>query len=126
VSSLLGNVPLAGFSENMALAVNLLSLSAQVEAVKPLRYTPAGLPALDIELSHESSVSDNGQQRQIKLVVRALATGGLAESLARQSVGSMWQFSGFLAASRSKPVISKTLVFHIQSFQPFLPDINVT
>jgi len=98
-------------------AANHFALTAQIESLKALRYTPAGLPALDMELVHESSVSEAGQARQISMVVRAIALGSLAESLSRQSVGSLWRFTGFLAAARSKPQPSKVLVFHIQSFQ---------
>jgi len=92
-------------------------LTARIDSLKALRYTPAGLPALDMELVHESEVSEAGQGRQVKLVVKAVALGSLAESLGKQAVGSPWRFTGFLAASRSKPQPSKTLVFHIQSFQ---------
>jgi len=97
---------------------NHFVLTAQIESLKALRYTPAGLPALDMELVHESDVSEAGQNRQIKLVVRAVALGSLAESLGKQAVGSQWRFTGFMAASRNKPQPSKQLVFHIQSFQP--------
>ena len=96
---------------------NCFNLTAQIESLKALRYTPAGLPALDLELVHESDVSEAGQTRQVKLVVKAVALGGLAESLVKQTVGSLWRFSGFLAASRNRPQPSRTLVFHIQSFQ---------
>lgn len=95
---------------------NNLALIAQIESLKALRYTPAGLPALDIELVHESEVSEAGQMRQVKLAIKAVALGSLAESLAKQHVGSKWRFSGFLAASRNKPQPSRQLVFHIQSF----------
>ena len=100
-----------------SVSVNQLTLTAQIESAKALRYTPAGLPALDMELLHESDLLEAGQKRQIKLVVKAVALGSLAESLVKQAVGSQWRFSGFLAAARSKPQPSKTLVFHIQSFQ---------
>jgi len=96
---------------------NQFVLTAQIEALKALRYTPAGLPALDIELVHESEVTEAGQSRQIKLMVKAIALGSLAESLVKQTVGSAWCFTGFMAAFRSKPLPSKQLVFHIQSYQ---------
>jgi primosomal replication protein N len=88
-----------------------------------LRYTPAGLPVIDLKLEHESSVEQAGQIRQIKASMKAVAFGALAERLIRQSVGSVWQFKGFLAT----PLKSKHVVFHIQEFeqdlaQPSLPD----
>jgi primosomal replication protein N len=109
----------SGFSNHFA-------LSAQIDSLKTLRYTPAGLPALDLELSHESEVEEAGQKRQVKLVVKAVALGSLAEALVKQHVGSRWCFSGFLAASRNKPQPSRQLVFHIQAFQAevILPSIS--
>jgi len=97
---------------------NCFVLTAQIQALNALRYTPAGLPALDLELLHISEVSEAGQARHINMVVKAIALGSLAESLVRQAVGSAWQFKGFMAAFKSKPLPSKQLVFHIQSYQP--------
>ena len=78
-----------------------------------LRYTPAGLPALDIRLEHESLQREAGADRQVKASVKALAFGALAERLARQALGSVWRFQGFLATGRG----GKGLVFHIQDIQ---------
>jgi len=77
-----------------------------------LRYTPAGLPALDLKLEHESMVPEAGQDRQVKASVKAVAFGALAERLAKQAIGSVWCFSGFVATPRN----GKSLVFHIQEF----------
>ncbi len=78
-----------------------------------MRYTPAGLPALDIRLEHESLQREAGADRQVKASVKALAFGALAERLARQALGSVWKFQGFLATGRG----GKGLVFHIQDIQ---------
>ena len=78
-----------------------------------MRYTPSGLPALDIRLEHESLQREAGADRQVKASVKALAFGALAERLARQALGSVWRFQGFLATGRS----GKGLVFHIQDIQ---------
>ncbi len=88
-------------------------LTACIAEVQPLRYTPAGLPALDIRLEHESLQREAGANRQVKASVKALAFGALAERLARQALGSVWRFQGFLATRRS----GKGLVFHIQDIQ---------
>jgi len=77
-----------------------------------MRYTPAGLPALNLRLEHESQVEEAGGQRTVKVVVKAVAFGTLAERLAKQAIGSVWKFSGFLANARQ----GKSLVFHIQDF----------
>ena len=77
-----------------------------------MRYTPAGLPALDLKLEHESQVQEAEQGRLVKAVVKAVALGALAERLAQQAIGSSWCFSGFVASPRH----GKSLVFHIREF----------
>jgi primosomal replication protein N len=94
--------------------MNQVVLSACIVEASALRYTPAGLPALDLRLEHESQASEAGQQRQVKAAIKAVALGSVAEALGRQAVGSGWTFSGFLATPRN----GKHPVLHIQSFQP--------
>jgi primosomal replication protein N len=92
--------------------VNQLVLSARIAQASALRYTPAGLPALDFRLEHESEVTEAGQPRQVKAAISAVAFGSLAETLGRQAIGSSWKFTGFLATPRN----GKHPVLHIQSF----------
>ncbi len=77
-----------------------------------MRYTPAGIPALNFRLEHESETQEAGQTRQIKVAVKAVAFGALAERLAKQAIGSVWKFNGFLGNTRH----GKSIVFHIQEF----------
>jgi primosomal replication protein N len=93
---------------------NSLVLGACIAEAETMRYTPAGLPALNIRLEHESSVQEAGGSRIVKVVVKAVAFGTLAERLAKQAIGSVWQFTGFLAQARQ----GKSVVFHIQEFLP--------
>lgn len=97
-----------------ARASNRASLTASLEQVQPLRHTPSGLPALDMQLVHASTGQEAGGQRQIALTLRAVAFGTQAERLARQALGSLWDFQGFLAQGRN----GKGVVLHIQEFQP--------
>jgi len=92
--------------------VNQLVLSARIAEASALRYTPAGLPALDFSLEHESEITEAGQPRQVKVAVKAVAFGSIAETLGTQAIGSSWQFTGFLATPRN----GKHPVLHIQSF----------
>jgi primosomal replication protein N len=94
--------------------VNQTILSARIAEAQALRYTPAGLPALDLRLEHESALSEAGQQRTVKAAIKAVALGSVAETLGRQAIGSGWTFTGFLATPRN----GKFPVLHIQSFQP--------
>jgi primosomal replication protein N len=93
--------------------VNRTELTACIAEQSALRYTPAGLPALDLILEHASEVQEAGQMRKVQLKLRALAIGSLAERLAKQAVGSVWTFQGFLATPRQ----GKSVVLHIQEFQ---------
>jgi len=93
-------------------SLNQLLLTACIAEALPLRYTPAGVPALDLKLEHESSVPEAGQDRRVQALVRAVAFGATAERLAAQAIGSIWRFSGFVATPRN----AKSLVFHIQDF----------
>jgi primosomal replication protein N len=93
--------------------VNRTELNACIAEQAALRYTPAGLPALDLILEHASEVEEAGQMRKVQLKLRALAFGSLAERLVKQAVGSVWTFKGFLATPRQ----GKSVVFHIQEFQ---------
>jgi len=92
--------------------VNQLVLSACIAEVDALRYTPAGLPALDLRLEHESEMIEAGQARQVKVAVKAVAFGAMAEILGKRPIGSAGRFSGFLAAPRN----GKYPVLHIQEF----------
>jgi primosomal replication protein N len=93
--------------------VNHVVLTAYIVEVKPLRYTPAGLPALDLRIEHESIVEEAGQTRQVKATIKAVALGAIAERIGTQPIGSSWRFSGFLATPRN----GKLVVLHIQEFQ---------
>ena len=92
---------------------NHVVLTACIDELKVLRYTPAGLPALDLRLLHESSQMEAGSARKVSAAVKAVAFGALAERMARQAPGSIWKFRGFLATPRN----SKTVVLHIQDVQ---------
>jgi primosomal replication protein N len=93
--------------------VNRTELTACIAEQAALRYTPAGLPALDMILEHASEVQEAGQNRKVQLKIRALAIGSMAERLVKQAVGSVWTFKGFLATPRQ----GKSVVLHIQEFQ---------
>jgi primosomal replication protein N len=95
-----------------AAAANSLVLTACVAEIGSLRFTPAGLPAIDLRLEHESTVIEAAQPRQVKAALKAVAFGTVAERLARQSMGSLWRFQGFLAT----PGNGKHPVFHVQEF----------
>ena len=94
--------------------MNQVRLTARIAEASPLRYTPFGTPALNLVLEHESEVAEAGTTRQVKLTVRAVAFGALAESSAKAELGKPQLFTGFLINART----SKSIVFHIQEITP--------
>lgn len=91
--------------------MNRVLLTATVVELHPLRYTPAGVPALELGLEHESEVQEAGQPRRVTFLVRAIALGDNAHLLADSPLGCQLQLEGFLAAARKG---SSRLVLHIQ------------
>jgi primosomal replication protein N len=89
--------------------MNRLVLQAQVVERAAPRYTPAGLPAMDLVLKHESEVSEDGHARRVSLEIRAVAIGEITRQLGQVAVGSQARFAGFLAAARN----GRGIVFHV-------------
>jgi primosomal replication protein N len=89
--------------------VNRLLISATLLERQALRHTPAGLPALDVLLKHESELFQEGQARKVSLELKARAIGSTVQALAALAVGARADFAGFLAGSRN----GRGLVFHI-------------
>ncbi len=78
-----------------------------------MRYTPAGLPALDVGLKHESELSENGQPRKVSMEMRAVAIGEVTRSLAAMALGDAAVFAGFVTSARN----GRGLLFHITTVE---------
>jgi len=100
--------------------VNHVELTACIAELSPLRYTPAGIPAINFILEHESEILESGVARQVKLTLKAVAFGTLAEQTVRLTLGKAFRFTGFLINART----SKSVVFHIQAFENFEQVLN--
>ena len=74
-----------------------------------LRYTPAGLPALDMTLTHASEVEQAGHPRRVSLEIKAVAIGDITVPLGRLALGSQASFAGFLASARN----GRGSIFHV-------------
>ena len=86
-------------------------LAAQLIERGPLRYTPAGVEAMDCRLTQQTVAFEDGQPRRISLEIRALAIGAISRPLAAMALGSEGVFAGFLASARN----GRGLLFHITS-----------
>jgi len=82
--------------------MNRLVLRAAVVERGALRYTPAGLPALDLSLRHESQVTQNGMPRQVSMEIKARAVGDITKALNCIELGSTHGFAGFLGSQRKR------------------------
>jgi primosomal replication protein N len=93
--------------------MNRLVLSAQLVERAALRYTPAGLPALDLSLKHESEVTEDGQPRKISMEMKAVAIGAVTQPLLAQALGVEGLYAGFVTSARNK----RGLLFHVTSVE---------
>ncbi len=92
--------------------MNRVLLTARIIERQALRYTPAGLPALDLVLSHESDVTEAQLPRKVKLDVKAVAIGPVAQKLATQASDQAIDLEGFLGAPRN----GRGVLLHITDF----------
>jgi primosomal replication protein N len=93
--------------------MNRLVLAANLAERGALRYTPAGLPALDLVLAHQSSVSEDGQPRQVSFEIKAVAIGAVTRQLTPLDLGSPLMLGGFITSTRN----GRGLLFHITSVE---------
>lgn len=95
------------------LAGKLLELSS-------LRYTPAGIPALNFRIAHASEQIEAGTQRMVECEMPALALGQPALLLAGAKPGDGLRLSGFIAAKSLK---SRIPILHVNEIE-FLEGTN--
>ena len=76
-----------------------------------MRYTPAGLAALDLVLKHESTVTEDGQPRKVSMEIKSVAIGAITQAVIALELGRAGVFAGFLATARN----GRGLLFHITS-----------
>jgi primosomal replication protein N len=68
------------------------------------------LPALDLSLKHESTVTQDGQARKVSVEIKARAIGAeITQRLASIELGSEHGFAGFLGSQRN----GRGIVFHV-------------
>lgn len=100
--------------------MNRLVLAARLVERRALRYTPAGLPVLDLELKHESELSDDGQPRKVSMQIRAIAIGRITQALQHLALGDAGSYAGYLAPARN----GRGLLFHVTGFEPEANQFN--
>jgi len=88
---------------------NRVVLSGQIVAIDALRYTPAGIPALNLSINHRSRQVEAGMEREVECEVPVVALGDQAQQAARCKVGDGLKVQGFLARKSRN---SSYLVLH--------------
>ncbi|BEV73481.1 MULTISPECIES: primosomal replication protein N [unclassified Paludibacterium] len=90
---------------------NHLVLTATVEREEALRYTPAGLPVLEMWLRHHSKQNEAGFERDVTCEIQAVLIGKQAPLHAGKLAGNTVTLTGFLSQRSLK---NPRLVLHIE------------
>ncbi|WP_034411021.1 primosomal replication protein N [Derxia gummosa] len=98
---------------------NTVVLAAQIVERGQVRYTPAGVPVLELRLGHASQCIEAGAPRQVAFEAAAVALGPMALRADAAPAGCTLRFEGFLA---QKSLKSKTLVIHITNISAPVAD----
>ena len=88
-------------------------MTAAIVERSALRFTPAGLPALDVSLRHESEIVQLGEKRKVSVELRAKAIGEVTAVLQAAELGIEHEFNGFVGSQRN----GRGIVFHIQTIE---------
>ena len=93
---------------------NRLTIDATLAQRDPVRYTPAGIPALDCTLQHASTQEEAGGERKVECELHAVAFASVALALSRMRVGSELRCEGFLARRYRTGVTVAMHITHIE------------
>ncbi|WP_036665782.1 primosomal replication protein N [Paludibacterium yongneupense] len=90
---------------------NRLVLTATVAREDVLRYTPAGMPVLEMWLGHHSRQQEAGFERDVNCEIQAVLVGEIASRWAGKLVGRDVDVAGFISQRSMK---NPRLVLHIE------------
>ena len=96
------------------MACNRARICGRLADKGSLRYTPAGVALLSFKIVHRSEQQEEEGRRQVECEVPAMASGSIAESIAKWSNGSVVKGEGFLAR---KSRTDQQLVLHVQTIE---------
>lgn len=101
--------------ERGAAGTNRLAIAATLAKRDALRYTPAGVPAIDALLEHRSEQPEGGVMRRVDCELAAVAFGAVAEAIARIPPGTPVRCEGFLARRWRT---GSSLALHVDRIEP--------
>jgi primosomal replication protein N len=96
------------------LRLNRLELSGRLLELGALRYTPAGVAAIEFKVAHESEQDEAGGRRKVTAEIGAIAFETQARLLAGRPLGSEMRLQGFLSAKSKR---SKRLLLHVTNIE---------
>lgn len=76
--------------------MNRFVISGEVISLDALRYTPAGMPLLNVKLGHRSEQIEAGTKRLVRCEVPLILAGELAEAANSFKTGDKIKVHGFL------------------------------
>ncbi len=94
--------------------MNRLALDVTLAQRGDLRYTPAGIPAIDCTLHHVSVQAEAGGERRVDCDVFAVAFADVARRLADVPIGGELRCEGFLARRYRAGVTVALHITHIE------------
>ena len=95
---------------------NQFQLTAILHKIDVLRYTPAGIPVLDVLLQHESWQNENGNECRIFFELPARIIGQNAQAWQHQQ-GKKVIVTGFLAQKSQKIIRPMLRIQDIQEYK---------
>ena len=98
----------------MIVPANRVEISGVIMELKPLRYTPAGVPVVEFRLRHASVRAEAGATRKVEAEVEALAFEAQARLLSAGGLGRTLKAEGFLCAKSRR---SKKPVLHVTNIE---------
>ena len=98
-------------------------MSGRLLELGALRYTPAGVAAVEFKLGHESEQDEAGGKRAVHAEVSAIAFETQAKLLTGRPLGSPLRVEGFLGAKSKR---SKRLVLHVTNIEFIEGENNAT
>lgn len=96
------------------MAHNHLVITGSLVELKPLRYTPAGVPVSEMRIAHSSKQIEAGMERDVKCEMAAVVIGDLAQLVQGARLGDTMKATGFIA-NRGKS--ARQLVLHITNIE---------
>jgi len=89
--------------------INEVTLTGELTALEPLRYTPAGVPLLNFRLLHRSQQVEARIKRQVECEMYGVAMADVALAMSALKSGQAIKVNGFL---NRKNRMSAQLVLH--------------